>query len=243
MSQGPPTDDEGLMFSDIWANGPALAAISGIIGPSPRIVWAGGNTLLGKYDVARQNVHADTAWNHGTFPHSYATNYFLCDVSEEYGSTEVWLGSHTDTTFNDHLDEEVAPEEGKRPTRFGIRFDLLEERRKWAPPVYPTIKKGSVVIRDMRLWHAGMPSKSPDYRIMLGFVYVPWWFECATEVVLPESAKALVDQWSTQQNPAVYNAHFIGPDMQNQRAPISGFFDSANEGYRSTLPTIRKVIK
>ena len=108
MSQGPLLEPD-LMFGDIWANGPALAVISGVIGPSPRINWAGGNTLLGNYDVARQNVHADSAWNHGTFPHSYATNYFLCDVSEEYGSTEVWLGSHTDTTFNDHFDEEVAP--------------------------------------------------------------------------------------------------------------------------------------
>jgi hypothetical protein len=49
------------MFGDIWANGPALAVISGVIGPSPRINWAGGNTLLRNYDVARQNVHADSA--------------------------------------------------------------------------------------------------------------------------------------------------------------------------------------
>lgn len=241
MSQGPPTDP-ALMFGDIWANGPALAAISGIIGPSPRIVWAGGNTLLARYDVARQNVHADTAWNHATFPHSYATNYYLGDVSEEYGTTEVWLGSHSYTTFNDHLDEEVEPEEGKRPTRFGIKFDMVEERRKWAPPIYPTIKKGSVVIRDMRLWHAGVPSKQTDYRIMLGFVYVPWWFQCPVEVVLPESAKPLVEAWSKQKHPAVYNAHFTGPNVDNPRAPISGFFNSSNRGLISTLPPIRKII-
>jgi hypothetical protein len=236
MSQGPPLEPD-LMFGDIWANRPALAVISGIIGPSPRINWAGGNTLPGNYDVARQNVHADSAWNHGTFPHSYATNYFLCDVSEQYGSTEVWLGSHTDTTFNDHFDEEVAPG-GKRPTKFGIRYELLEERRKWAPPIYPTIKKGSVVIRDMRLWHAGMPSKSKDVRIMLGFVYTPWWYQCKT---LPSSARGLMEQWSKQKNPAVYNAHFVGPDVENKRAPVARFFDSANEGYKSILPRVRTL--
>lgn len=243
MSQGPPTDTPEIMFDDIWANGSAIAAIEGIIGPSPSIVWAGGNTLLGSYDVARQNVHADSAWNHGTFPHSFAINYFLCDVSEEYGSTEVWLGSHTDTTFNDHLDEEVAPEEGKRATRYGIRPELVEQRRKWAPPIYPTIKKGSAIIRDMRLWHAGMPSKSTNFRMMMGFVYVPWWYQCKTEVALPISAKDLVDKWSKRKHPAVFNAHFVGPDVENKRGHIAGWFDSANKAYNSTLPIVRKLIK
>lgn len=241
MSQGPPTEPE-IMFDDIWANGSAIAIISAIIGPSPRIVWAGGNTLLGNGDYARQNVHADSAWNHATFPHSYATNYYLCDVSEGYGSTECWLGSHTDTTFNDHFDEEVDPG-GKRPTMFGIRDELVEERRKWAPPVSPTIKKGSVVIRDMRLWHAGVPTKSKDYRVMLGFVYTPWWYQCHTEVVLPETAKPLVEKWSKQKHPAVYNAHYIGPNVENERGPIANFFDSSNKGYKSVIPVVRKVVR
>ena len=235
MSQGPPLDP-ALMFGDIWANGPALAAMSGVIGPFPRVIWAGGNTLLGKYEVARQNVHADIIFNHAKFPFACATNYYLSDVSEGYGSTEVWLGSHKDTTFMDHLDEEIATEEGKLPAKFGIKYKLVEERRKWAPPIYPTIKKGSVVVRDLRLWHAGVPSKSTDFRIMLGFVHTAWWYKCPTPVVFPDSARAVVDQWSRQQHPVVYNAYFAAPEVDHKTVAFTPSFDSTNEAYRSILP-------
>jgi ectoine hydroxylase-related dioxygenase (phytanoyl-CoA dioxygenase family) len=219
MSQGPPLDP-ALIFGDVWANGPALAAMSGVIGPCPRAVWAGGNTLLGTADVARQNVHADIIFNHATFPFACASNFYLSDVSEGCGSTGVWLGSHRDTTFNDHLDEEKMAKAGTLPSKFGIRYDLLGERRKWAPPINPTIKKGSVVVRDLRLWHAGVPSKSKEYRMMLGFVYTAWWYKCTTPVVFPDSAREIVFQWSKQKHPVIYNTYFA--------APFSGTLEGAH---------------
>ena len=67
MSQGPPLKPE-LMYEDIWANGPATTVISSILGPKPHVNYVNGNTALGGFNGARQNVHADLTFNHGLFP-------------------------------------------------------------------------------------------------------------------------------------------------------------------------------
>lgn len=175
MSQGPPLAPE-MMYEDIWANSPALEVISSILGPEPVVNYVNGNTALGGYSGARQRVHADLTFNHGTFPFAIVTNYYLIDVSPSNGSTELWIGSHRDTSFADHRN--CHPDSAKDVVwsehEFGIKANLLEDRRRLAPPVQPVVKKGSVVLRDLRLWHAGLANPSPDPRIMLAFVHTPW---------------------------------------------------------------------
>ena len=61
-----------------------------------------------------------------------------------------------------------------REYEFGILDELLEERGAVTPPIQPVVKKGSVVLRDLRLWLAGLANPSPDARIMLAFVHTPW---------------------------------------------------------------------
>ena len=102
-------------------------------------------------------------------PFAVVTNYYLVDVSPANGSTELWVGSHRNTTFADCRNCTEEPS-----TDFGIRSEPLAERRVFAPPIQPTVKKGSVVLRDLRLWHAGLSNPSPDPRIMLAFVHTPW---------------------------------------------------------------------
>lgn len=70
-----------------------------------------------------------------------ALNISLVDVSPENGSTEIWLGTSRIAEYDD-MTEDV----------FGIKQDRLEARRKVRPPVYPVIKKGSLVLRDIRTW-------------------------------------------------------------------------------------------
>lgn len=48
-----------------------------------------------------------------------------------------------------------------------IRKELVEARRKLCPPVQPLLPKGSIIIRDFRLWHAGMPNRTDEPRVML----------------------------------------------------------------------------
>lgn len=88
----------------------------------------------------------------------------------ENGSTEVWLGTH-------HL-ASLAAQEGKHGERASgrIKKDLLENRALERPPSQPTVKKGSLVIRDLRLWHAGKPNLSDSARVMLALIHFAPWF-------------------------------------------------------------------
>jgi hypothetical protein len=54
----------------------------------------------------------------------------------------LWLGTQN-TTIDDHreLGEPMIAE------------SKLEERRKVRGPCYPRLKKGSIVLRDLRLWY------------------------------------------------------------------------------------------
>lgn len=48
-----------------------------------------------------------------------------------------------------------------------IKKALLKERKKIRGNCQPVVKKGSVVVRDLRLWHGGMPNLEKDPRVML----------------------------------------------------------------------------
>lgn len=84
-------------------------------------------------------------------------------MTPENGSTEVWLGTHHGTGLHH--------QEGAHRDRASgrIKLDLLEQRRRVVPPIQPVIPKGSLVVRDLRLWHGGMPNKSDHVRVMLAF--------------------------------------------------------------------------
>jgi hypothetical protein len=235
MSQPPPLKPE-LMYSDIWANGPAATVISSILGPKPHVNYVNGNTALGGYNGARQNVHADLTFNHGLFPFGIVTNYYLVDTSPANGSTEVWLGTHRDTSFADH--KNCREDASGNEVEFGIRNELLEARREYAPPIQGQVKRGSVVIRDLRLWHAGLSNPSPNPRIMLAFVHTPWWYKCPAKVVLPQAAQELVESWAKTDTPVIYDAHYVPEELDNKQVVFNPNFSSANKGYVSMLPDL-----
>ena len=127
ISQAPPTTPE-LMFDTIWAN-PFTAAISAaMLGPRPRVHYANGNTAL--HSTERQTVHADLDHNHLRFPFALVANIYLTDTSATNGATEIWVGSHRDTSIADHVDSRDAP-----GGLSSIRPEVVEARRARVPPV------------------------------------------------------------------------------------------------------------
>jgi len=82
-------------------------------------------------------------------------------MTPENGSTEIWLGTHQGTT--------IADQEGEHGDRASgrIKQHLLDARREVRPPTQPVVKKGSMIVRDLRLWHGGKPNLSEDPRVML----------------------------------------------------------------------------
>lgn len=82
-------------------------------------------------------------------------------MTPENGSTELWLGTHTDSGM--HV------QDGRQGERASgrIKLDVLEKRRAIRPPSQPVVPKGSFVLRDLRLWHAGIGNQTDIVRVML----------------------------------------------------------------------------
>lgn len=80
-------------------------------------------------------------------------NFPMVDFNEANGSTEVYPGTHLVT--------DVDPEDRQK----------LLERAALLPSARTNITAGSLVVRDMRMWHRGMPNPSDTVRTMLAIVY------------------------------------------------------------------------
>ena len=97
-----------------------------------------------------QPVHRDTGHLMGV-PHPVATlvlNIPLCDFTIANGATEVWPGTHL------------------------ILGGALDDERAAAfPSVRTEVPVGSFILRDMRMWHRGMPNLASYPRTMYALVY------------------------------------------------------------------------
>jgi hypothetical protein len=167
IQQDPPPFPPYL-FKDVLLNDIVIDVTRSVLGPGLKNAFYSGNTALPKAG-GRQPVHADMGqlWPNLAVahpPYALVINVLPVDVSPSNGSTEIWPGTHTDTTLYIQEGEIKVPEA------------RLEEQRKITPPLQYTAKAGSVVIRDIRLWHAGMPNPSDTPRPMIAMIhYVSWW--------------------------------------------------------------------
>ncbi|KAK3075016.1 hypothetical protein LTR53_002051 [Teratosphaeriaceae sp. CCFEE 6253] len=214
MDQAPPLIPE-LMYKDIWANPVGVAVMTAVFGSCvchyANRMHHKGNTALKA--TGRQPVHSDIEQLHPLFPFAYAFNIPLCDTSLENGSTEVWVGSHRDS----NIDQHCADTGGE--TGLTIRPELLAERRRHSPPIQPTTKKGSLIIRDIRL--SQLDKALPSVKAIADFGsivlrYQPRWFEAPSKVTLPLKAKPLVEQWQAETG-VEYNAHWVDGDVDHKK--------------------------
>jgi ectoine hydroxylase-related dioxygenase (phytanoyl-CoA dioxygenase family) len=140
------------------------------LGPRPCLRFMSGNTALPPTETsppASQPTHNDADFDHPSIPFALVINVPLVTMTPENGSTEIWLGTHTDTT--------IADQEGEHGDRASgrIKKHLLDARREIRSPSQPAVKKGSIIIRDLRLWHGGKPNLSTDPRVMLAMSKFP----------------------------------------------------------------------
>lgn len=252
LNQKPPLQPE-LMYEDIYANKCGAAVLANIMGPNPVCNFVDCNTALGMGFGGRQAVHGDLAYNFPQFPCGVCFNFYLEDASAANGSTEVWLGSAIQSSFQDHKacrplregDDPVKPlsvnlrdpEQRNVLDGFGVRDELLEKRRAWAPPIQPTIKKGSLMLRDLRTWHAGKANPSDRHRCMLAFIHSPHWYQCPTSVFMPENSRALFDEWRTRKDfPINYKVEYLADEQAVKKKDFATDFSSRNPSYWKTLP-------
>jgi ectoine hydroxylase-related dioxygenase (phytanoyl-CoA dioxygenase family) len=126
-----------------------------------------------------QPVHSDADFAHPTIPFAFVVNVPLISFSPANGSTEVWLGTHTGA--GPHQQSALH---GDRQSG-AILPELLEARRGVSPPLQPEIAKGSVVIRDLRLWHCGKPNSTDDIRVMLAMIHFAPWYRNQMRLKMP----------------------------------------------------------
>lgn len=178
IQQDPPPFPPYL-FHDILLNDFVLDVTTAILGTPVKNTFYSGNTALPSDQ--RQPVHADTGhlWPHLEVAHPpvhLVVNIPTVDVSPENGSTEIWPRTHKDITITAGKDIKIP-------------IDVLERRRSEVPPIQPSFRRGSVLIRDMRLWHAGMPNRTPHARPMIAMVHVPRWLDAGSGMVFPASTQ------------------------------------------------------
>ncbi|CAF0901505.1 unnamed protein product [Didymodactylos carnosus] len=177
IQHAPPLLPLSLLYEDIYMNPFLLQAVQLYLGAQPKFNFISGNTALA-HGLTRQPVHSDANFHHPQCPFCLVANIPLIEMDVSTGSTELWPGTHI-FTRNDQIEE-----------GFEIKKYLMEGREC----LQPTVKKGSVVLRDLRLWHAGMPNPSDRTRCMLALGYVSNWYRNDYRVPVPEAVETILTE-------------------------------------------------
>ena len=184
VSQSPPLSRD-FLFEEIWANVRAISLVEHVLGPKPQLAYVGGNTALPK-GHERQSHHSDVQPPYPQFTYGFEVNIYLTHVSAANGVTEFWPGTHHLSTVAHSV-----------PCSHGwIKPECLEERLRVSSPARPIIQKGSIILRDLRLWRPGMHNGSDDPRYMLDLVYFPARFRPPMRITLSSDTKDLVQSWT-----------------------------------------------
>ncbi|SDS13152.1 Phytanoyl-CoA dioxygenase (PhyH) [Actinopolymorpha singaporensis] len=150
-------------FSDVEtvAHPLVVRVLTGILGDGFHCSYYNSNTAFP--GSTYQRVHRDAGPVFGTDlgvptpTTAVVVNIPLCDFTRENGSTEVWPASHLIVDSAEDADVDLT-----------TRAQSLASARMDVPA-------GAVVIRDLRLWHRGVPNESGEARSMLAVVYQRAW--------------------------------------------------------------------
>lgn len=159
LQQGPPPFAP-YIFKDIVANPYVIQVTKELLGAGVYNNFYNGNTNCPGSGIQPLHRDGDHLWQNQKVAHPTAevvVNISPQDTMEENGSVELWPGSHLDISGRQIDDEHEA------------------RRREIAPPIRGNAKKGSVLIRDMRLWHRGVPNHSDEPRHMIAMIHRIRW--------------------------------------------------------------------
>lgn len=146
---------------DVVAHPVVAQVLLAVLGTDYRCSLYNSNTALPGSTPQRVHRDAGPVFGSGlgvpTPTTGVVLNIPLCDFTEENGSTEVWPGSHL---IVDHPDDAGTELTDRARALASARFNI---------PV------GAIALRDLRLWHRGMPNQSGGARTMLAIVYQRSW--------------------------------------------------------------------
>ncbi|KAJ5108813.1 hypothetical protein N7456_005488 [Penicillium angulare] len=154
--------------SKIFMNPIATQITSTALGPCPKWTFCSGNTAMpptSENPPVSQPVHTDADFDH-----------------------PIWLGTHQDTN--------LSFQEGQHGERASgrIKKEELEQRRAIRPPCQPVVPKGSIVIRDLRLWHAGVGNQTDEARVMLAMIHFAPWYRNPMKLEFADDLKETIEE-------------------------------------------------
>lgn len=164
---------------DIVVNPFVIDVTAAILGPGVHNHFYNGNTNLPGSKMQPLHRDHDHLWPGHVHPTaSIVVNVSPVDVTEENGATEIWPGTHRipEPVGTGH----VTPEQER-------------VRRQAVPPVRAVSRKGDAVLRDMRMWHRGMPNNGIEARHMIGMVHSVGFYHPGTTIPVNADAAGLFE--------------------------------------------------
>ena len=151
-----PPREMPFMDPEVVANSLVMQIVEQVLGAD--FFCASYNTNNSWPGSRKQHVHRDQDPLFENLPHplppsALTASIPLISFTEQTGATELWPGTHLYT----------GPYPEDRPT-----FDSIAGDRASCRMLAPS---GSIVLRDGRMWHRGMPNKTKKVRTMLSLVY------------------------------------------------------------------------
>jgi ectoine hydroxylase-related dioxygenase (phytanoyl-CoA dioxygenase family) len=146
---------------DLVAQPAVRQILSAALGPQYQCSYYNSNTAYP--GSTYQPVHRDAGPIFGTELSAptpatgIVMNVPLCDFTEENGSTEVWPGTHL-----------IVDRPADQDKTLDDRIGPLASARMNVPA-------GRAVLRDLRVWHRGVPNRSDTARSMIAIVYKRAW--------------------------------------------------------------------
>jgi ectoine hydroxylase-related dioxygenase (phytanoyl-CoA dioxygenase family) len=178
-------------FADplVYENDAVLAILEKTLGPDILCTYFASDTPLPGAEY--QRVHSDTRL---LFPETqlslpcYGTvlNIPLVDVTEENGPMEIWPG-------------------GTHLWAGGVDMEAMAERMTSRRV---TMKAGSALLRDLRMWHRGTPHHGTRSRPNVALVYTRPWYRFEQKV--PVMTRAAYDSLSERSQRMFRFSEIIG---------------------------------
>lgn len=155
------------LFRDVLMNEFAVAVTKAILGAGLYNGFYSGNTNMP--GSAYQETHADMdplfpEIDVALPPWALVVNVPVVDMSAANGSVECWPGTHA-----------IVRQSSVGKALSVLSEDVLAKRREVSPPIQPEVKRGGILIRDIRLWHRGVPNPSDKPRTMIAMIHYRKW--------------------------------------------------------------------
>ncbi len=179
IQQDPPPF-KPFLYQDVLVNPFVIDVTHALLGDGVKNAFYSGNCCLP--GSQSQPVHFDMGhlWPNYHPAHAIVVNVPVINMNRENGSTELWPQSHLNTAKSKITSDIKVPDE------------IVESQRKKSRPFQPEMPAGSILLRDIRLWHRGMPNKTDKPRPMIAMIHYPRWYQTSQSVKLEKGSEEIV---------------------------------------------------